>query len=482
MAAHDPQHCAVVQQADVARLASAALASVELAAKMPTLAGSLFGVLAKVLQAGNAAAQQCLRQQPLLQLLLQGLARYMCCLHEEDLAEGPAFASGQELSGRLLELLRSGAAAADSSGDDDSSYDSSSEQEGPAARASSQGGGGSGGQLEQSGPEEEPVAQAAGSLPPTGPARIALLEPHAAGAGSRPTDATSGSQGQQGVPLVQHLHRLMALRSAAAALQLGDTNTSISMVESIALGTAAEEAAAGPAPSTAALLHLSDALTAQARCAELQLALQRNEQRASQLVQESQELRADKEQLRQEAQQLKREQQLMQQLLEQQRQEATRGPTAATAAAAAQAAAAAGPAAAAAAQAAAGEWDELADPLMAASSQQEVSPAAARGFVSRLQAARHGCRQMRKAFCSMLKHLSTGLYSNSEHLMHELIQNAEDAHVQAAAGAGGCALLGAWAGWSAVVCTVLHVPRATVHCHKVQQSACCMPETIPCIC
>jgi TolA-binding protein len=239
----------------------------------------------------------------------------------------------------------------------------------------------------------------------------------------------------------------MALRSTAAAL-LDKNVSSASVVETIALGHAAAAEAAEPSAAAAALLHIADAVAVQARCSELELALQRQQQQASRLQQEAQELRADKGQLQQEAQQLKREQQLMQQLLEQQRQAASHSHTAAPATAAGVPAATA-----AAAAAAAEDWDELADPLLAASSQREVSTEAARGFILRLQAARQGCRQMRRAFCSMLKHLSTGLYSSSEHLMHELIQNAEDAHVQQAGAdyAGGLACLG-WCPCACVCC------------------------------
>ena len=504
--AHDQDHGASLQAADVSPLASAALAALTVASISPSLAGGLCGMLAKALQpgvSGSTAAvleQYGLQDGAVLQALLELLAKNMHALCNKGRGHGMDLTFGQELMGRLLEMVglfaapakQEGAAVGKGEGlGGEGSRAVSSPSDSGATNSSRSSSGGASGSLEgdhmlrtvaggAAGCRPESLAangghtsqliweEGGGALEAT-PAAAALGRGRAAGTARRDgggpaTGARAAGGGWCGAntPLVHRLHKLLALNAAVCGVRsasgLGSGFNPRSVVESIVQNhntvttAAAGDVGAGLYSSTfAPVLQLSKAVDMQTRCAELELALQHREQREKQLEQEAQELRADQEHLQQELQQLKMEQQLKQQQQEQQRlldnqqngvahmqsslppgpPPPTAGPAAAVQAHpapqenASPVAACRAPAVAAVAE----SWDESSDPLLAVEVPGEVHPEAAKEFVMKLRGAREGCRQMRKAFCSMLKHLSTRLYSSSEHLMHELIQNAEDAHV-----------------------------------------------------
>jgi hypothetical protein len=401
--AHDPLHCAEVEPEDVLQLAHLSIAAV---GQFPVAAGFLFGMLAKMLEQDCAAAQ-VLRQLGIMQQLLQALQAYLCW--QLSVGEGGskrATAYTRALTIRLTGLVGQTLSAAEAS------TAAATAGEGPEeAAVMGRDGAGAG---------DAPDGLVAGGSSQHAVSSTKLQVTAAAGsAGSShsvPLATPASAPQQQQLPLLRRLHRVLALTPASAT------------------------------SSDSVRLRVAEALEARLETAQLQAALATEVQLRQRAEQQAEQLLGEKEELQSEAEQQKRAAMRAQQQLAQAHQQAAAAqggtlpppPAATTGTAYVSPAGASGSQSSPSTPAAGGvEWDELADPLLAVTDPQQVSPEQAQKFIVRLHAARDGCRQMRTAFCSMLKHLSTGLYSSSARLVHELIQNAEDAHAGGQTALGG---------------------------------------------
>jgi hypothetical protein len=407
--AHDPLHCAEVQPEDVLQLARLAIAAV---GQFPVAAGYLFGILAKLLEQDCAAAQ-ALRQLDLMQQLLQALQTYLCwqlTVGEGGSKRATAYTRALtiQLTGLVgnkppvaTEASTAAVAAGHSTTEENVLGEDGVSAEGAPRRLVA----GSSSQHAVSSTKRQKTTAAAAAAGSTEPAQaLHLVTP-------------SSTSPQQQLPLFRRLHQLLALTPASS--------TSCDSVR----------------------LKVAEALGARLQTAELQAALAAEAQLRQRAEQQAEQLLGEKEELQSEAEQQKRAAMRAQQQLAQAHEQAaaaaaaragTPPPSASGVGSVSVPPAGAGGRQSALSSPAAVEvgWDELADPLLAVMDPQQVSPEQAQHFILRLHAAREGCRQMRTAFCSMLKHLSTGLYSSSARLVHELIQNAEDAHGGGSTGLG----------------------------------------------
>jgi hypothetical protein len=426
---HDPRRCADVQPGDVLHLARAALAASE--ARLE-LASYLFGVLAKMLQQGCDVARQVLGEQQVYRRLCHTLVEDVCWLRAEGLTAIDRFGLNQSLDMQLKGLAlrrheRRDKAAASCLLSEETTKEAA---DGDVAAGS--------GDVNRSAAAHIAGHSAAAELKPAEVGRSqSMLQAAASSAGAQETAGVqASSEAASPLPLLQRLHQLLALRGSAEGASPAAARSSA--VEALVLAAAPTAAPTGSisdscTSSGSIAAHVAEGQQAQLAEA-LQAVLQAEQQRTWQAKQEADRLRSDKEQLALEVQQHKEAAQRAQNLMARQPQAGQQ-----VVASAAPAPTAAHPAAASStstADASAGEWDELSDSLMQVMQPQEVSEVQAREFVMRLRATREGWSPLlRRMVCDMLPHLSTGLYSNSAHLVHELIQNAEDAH--AAVGTAG---------------------------------------------